>query len=305
MLSFEPYIQIEHKRHIIGPRQSNKRFAAPPRPRRWLGGVNMTDYPSARAAPAGPRRLPRAALLAWGLCALICAGSLVNLAVALANPAAYPGNLRIARAIAWNLLPVVFAVPAALIVARQPRNRIGWILMVPPAAFMIGNPIDNYISILTVAPPPSVPIFLMLWFQSWSWLLLILPLPLMMLLFPTGRSLTPRWRWVQTAAAALLAYAILLSAAPVVMTPANAGWSLPNPIGFVPVDEPTFQLVLLPWLGGLGLLILISAVALFVRYRRASVTERLQIKWLLFAAALFVLFYISDARLAGGDGVDG
>jgi signal transduction histidine kinase len=42
----------------------------------------------------------------------------------------------------------------------------------------------------------------------------------------------------------------------------------------------------------LGLLTILCAASLFVRYRRASVVERLQIKWLLFVGGVFVLWYV-------------
>jgi signal transduction histidine kinase len=42
----------------------------------------------------------------------------------------------------------------------------------------------------------------------------------------------------------------------------------------------------------LALLTVICVASLFVRYRRASSVERLQIKWLLFTGGVFVLFYI-------------
>jgi hypothetical protein len=84
--------------------------------------------------------------------------------------------------------PVVFATVAALIVSRQPRNTIGWVLMVPVGLYMVGGPIENYIGHLAPSThTPTVPLLLMLWFNSWNWLLLIFPLLFIPLLFPNGR----------------------------------------------------------------------------------------------------------------------
>jgi hypothetical protein len=39
--------------------------------------------------------------------------------------------------------PVVFAVVAALIVSRQPRNTIGWLMTLVVGAFVVGEPLEN------------------------------------------------------------------------------------------------------------------------------------------------------------------
>jgi hypothetical protein len=47
------------------------------------------------------------------------------------------------------------------------------------------------------------------------------------------------------------------------------------------------------WIVGLVALTVACAVALFVRFRRADETEREQIKWLLYACAVFLVVYVS------------
>jgi hypothetical protein len=57
--------------------------------------------------------------------------------------------------------PVVFAIVAALIVSRQPRNTIGWVLMVPVGLYVVGGPIASYIERLAPSSPePTVPLIL-------------------------------------------------------------------------------------------------------------------------------------------------
>jgi signal transduction histidine kinase len=68
-------------------------------------------------------------------------------------------------------------------------------------------------------------------------------------------------------------------------------WSLPNPIGLIP-DGPVSTIILAIWIISLALLTVICVTSLFVRYRRASSVERLQIKWLLFTGGVFALLYI-------------
>jgi hypothetical protein len=58
--------------------------------------------------------------------------------------------------------PVVFAIVAALILSRQPRNTIGWLLMAPVCAFVAGGPLESYIEHLAPSSPaPTVPLLVM------------------------------------------------------------------------------------------------------------------------------------------------
>jgi hypothetical protein len=61
------------------------------------------------------------------------------------------------------------------------------------------------------------------------------------------------------------------------------------------------------WIAGLLLLLVACASALFVRYRRANDTEREQIKWLLYACAVFVVVYVGGTigEVAGSNSVGG
>jgi hypothetical protein len=63
-----------------------------------------------------------------------------------------------------------------------------------------------------------------------------------------------------------------------------------NPIGVLGKD--TVERLVGVWIAGLLVLVVTCAVALFVRYRRANATEREQIKWLLYACALFLVVYV-------------
>jgi hypothetical protein len=188
--------------------------------------------------------------------------------------------------------PVVFATVAALIVSRQPRNTIGWVLMVPVGLYMVGGPIENYIGHLAPSTPtPTVPLLLMLWFNTWNWLLLIFPLLFIPLLFPNGRPPTLRWRWVSVAAIAWATLFVLLATlSQKIHTNTTPDIVFDNPIGVL--GEDTVQLLVGVWILGLVVLVVACAAALFVRYRRARETEREQIKWLLYACAVFLVVFV-------------
>jgi len=68
-------------------------------------------------------------------------------------------------------------------------------------------------------------------------------------------------------------------------------WSITNPIGFIPDDF--VETLIGPFAVGLISVTILSFASIFVRYRRAGLVERQQIKWLLYACALFAGFYIA------------
>ena len=136
---------------------------------------------------------PKASWLAWTLCALVGALTGIGLALTFAGPDAPRSAAVLTQTVLEAVLPVVFGVVGALIVGRQPRNTIGWLLMVIALGWSGGGVPTSYLPYaLAESPEPSVAILVTVWFVGWSWWLLIGPLLLILLLFPTGRPPTPR-----------------------------------------------------------------------------------------------------------------
>jgi hypothetical protein len=250
-----------------------------------------------------------ASWLAWSLYGLMIFLSIIWSGVGLfSQDSSRNAPYLVGEALISLAAPLVFAIVAALIVSHQPRNIIGWVLMVPVGLYVVGGPIQRYIeSLAPSSPEPTIPLLLIVWFNNWNWLLLIIPLLLILLLFPSGRPPTPRWRWVGVAAVAWATLFVLMVA---LAQKISAGTTpdlvvFDNPIGVLRDD--TAELLLGVWIAGLLALVVACAVALFVRYRRANDTEREQIKWLLYACAVFLVVYMSGfvsglggtARLGG------
>jgi hypothetical protein len=246
--------------------------------------------------------------LAWSLYGLVICLSIIWSGVGLLGQGGSRNALNLAsEALISGVAPVVFAIVAALIVSRQPRNTLGWVLMVPVGLYVVGGPITSYIERLAPSSPePTVPILLMAWFNTWNWLLLIFPLLFILLLFPNGQPPTPRWRWVGVAAIAWAALFVLLAT---LARQINAGTTpnmvFDNPIGVL--GKGTVERLVGVWIVGLLALAVACAVALFIRYRRANATEREQIKWLLYACAMFLVVYVVGfpSALAGKASVGG
>ena len=203
-------------------------------------------------------------------------------------------------ALGWGVvLPAVCSVVAALIIARQPGNLVGWLLMVVGLVAIFPSFILDAMS----SPPSELTpgIFLLVWLDGWSWIPIIFPIFLIPLNFPTGRPPTPRWNWVNWLALGMWLFFLLFTPFMDPITPTNGQWSLPNPIGFIPdaVAEGSFMIV---WGAGLLTLVSASVASLFVRYRRARNPERQQIQWLLYAGALFVVVYSTSFFFLSEDG---
>jgi hypothetical protein len=160
-------------------------------------------------------------------------------------------------------------------------------------AFVIDSYLAPYLS-GQIQPPASPSFFflMVLWFSNWNWFLLVLPVIFIMTLFPTGRPLSPRWNWLVYFGAGIVVVFVLLITFAEVLAPGSDTtiWQVPNPVGFLKIewiDAITGPLLLL-----FPVWILLCAVSLFVRFQRAQAIEREQIKWLFYAGAIFVLFYL-------------
>ena len=246
-----------------------------------------------------------AAWLAWSLCGITTSLALVLFAVKLSRQDGSTTVVQFAdEAILLLAMPLVCGSVAGLIVSRHPRHPIGWLLLVLLSSFLVGGSIELYLQLLGPSPEPTLPLLLLVWFSGWSWVLLIFPLLLIVLLFPTGQPPTPRWRWVRGAA---IVWATLFVLLVTVSQPIRANTTpdvvLDNPIGVLSQD--TSEMLAGVWIAGLLALVVLCVAALVVRYRRATATERQQLKWLMAAGAVFLVVYVGGAigGLGGSTGV--
>jgi hypothetical protein len=233
----------------------------------------------------------RNAIFAWIFFGLIFATNLVAIVYYLTRPVGEGVPL---YQLMFPLVPVLFALVGALITSRQPGNMIGLVMMLPGLSFAFFlEAVAPYTS--GYYPPPSthsIWFLIVLWFSNWDWLLLVLPVVFIMLLFPTGRLLSPRWKWVVYLGLWIVAALVFLITFSEELAPnvEPIPWSVPNPIGFI--KPGWFDVISAPYLVLFPIWILLCAVSLFLRFRRARGVEREQIKWLFYAGAIFVVFYM-------------
>lgn len=194
------------------------------------------------------------------------------------------------------LLPLFSSCLAALIVTRQPGNTVGWLVMVTAI-----TTVSPFTQLIPSSQPSAMTfsLWLLLWLEGWIWVLQSLAFALIPLYFPNGGLPSPRWRWINKAALGILFFWILLSAIWPELEADRQHWIIENPLG-ISIPES----LILGSIIATGVLFVIMAAAgvgsLFLRFRRGSSVERQQIKWLLFAGALFIpVFVINTVYYAG------
>ena len=124
------------------------------------------------------------------------------------------------------------------------------------------------------------------WVVSSIHLLMIVVLTTIVFMrFPTGRPLTPRWRW----AGWLTFFGALGVAIGIGLQPEGLAWypSLPNPFAVPIAYKPVLDLHDAPGPGGDGHGTILATISMVLRYRRSNSVERAQLRWI--AAAVVVL----------------
>jgi hypothetical protein len=185
---------------------------------------------------------------------------------------------------------LVFAVTGALVASRLPRNPIGWIFCAFALLAVLGSLGDAYIPYEGGLPNRAWVAWASEWFiNSFTPALIALSF----LLFPTGRLPSARWRPLMWT---VLLVSVTRAASAALAPGALTEYPLENPAGIEAAGwlrtlaEISFIVLTAP-------LILLCAASLFLRLRRASGTERQQLKWFAYAAALLVLFVLADTTI--------
>jgi hypothetical protein len=185
-----------------------------------------------------------------------------------------------------------FLVVGCLLVARRPDNRIGWIFAAVGLLTAAASLAEGYVIYAYVAHPESLPgRVAAAWMFTWIWLpigMLTVVFPL--LLFPTGRSLSPRWRPVTWLAVGVTVGWTVLGALNPLLDVYNG--TIPNPIGVAGADPDT-GLASTILNGLMQFLLAATIVSLVVRFRRSRGVERQQLKWFAYAGVLVVLAALS------------
>jgi hypothetical protein len=238
---------------------------------------------------------PRAAAwLAWSVCAvtlLLLAMSLLLIALGWSTPLPRSWSPR-GDQVVFFAQQVGAPILGGLIASRRPENVYGWVWLGFGFGFALAFVAEPYAAYALVVEPGSLPIpRTAATVLGLGWVVSVVVLPFVFLLFPDGRLPSRRWRFVAWAVAGVGVLTLLLAP----MRPEDAGSPFANPFG---VGGPAGHAIVFITDAGVYVIsaaIVLSALSLILRYRRAGVVQRRQIKWFALAAILFCVPIVLDS----------
>ncbi len=190
------------------------------------------------------------------------------------------------RAVGFITVVLTFPLVGVLILRRQPRNTIGWLLQGIGLIWGLGACTDIYARYGILVAPGSLPrpdMAAALNAGIWAPAIGLMG-TFLILLYPDGRLPSPRWRpvgWLCAVTVVALTTTLYLTPGPLGVGPVP---TLTNPFGFESA-RPVLAVTQAVFLSLLPLCFVTCAVALVLRFRRSRGVERLQLKWLATAAA--------------------
>ena len=226
----------------------------------------------------GVRRSLWAASAAIGLAVLV-----LLLAIAVV-----PLTLAARQGVLYNVGQVATFLPIAaagfMVAWHRPRNPIGWLLIVTAAGALltVDGQLYAWVVYRLVHHLPFGPVAL---FLAFAWLTNFVTLPLAILLFPDG-VLPARWRWVPWAYLAVSGFLLVSEYVAVVSLMVAHDVRIDASGGLASLDSRSggtawlssvraviFPILIVFWLSFI--------VRLLLSWRRASIEQRQQLKWLL------------------------
>jgi hypothetical protein len=249
------------------------------------------DYMAGEASETGAVKGPRrdrtrsrsTSWLAWGLWLLVVLVWGLVIAFLLANEGLTTRELTVAVALWVPFL--AFATVGAVILARRPGNRIGWLCWAIGFTFTVSLWGSKQVWVVLADQGRSSAWALLPQLGIMAFLGTLLGLlPFLVLLFPTGQLLSRRWRPVAWAPGLVLG--LYLTAG--LLTPGQIPLGLPdnpdNPLG---VEAAEGLLRLVQTMAGVAapVLALAALASVVVRFRSTRGEERQQLKWFTFVVA--------------------
>lgn len=204
--------------------------------------------------------------------------------------------------IAWWSVIIPAAAPAygavgLLTATRKPHNPIGWLALGLSILIAVQDMAWQYAVRAGAVEPgkwPGEPIAA--WLTGWLGLLMMPPFlfTLILLYFPEGWLLSPRWRWV--ARMALLS--VLLGTCVAIFQPSLMSGAL---LGESIWQRRAMDMLRVAEIGS-QISLLLAALSVVLRYRRATGYERQQVKWLAYISVMIGLSFGAGALAWSFDG---
>ena len=240
--------------------------------------------------------MTRFAWVAWWFFVVMVAIAIALSFVDQGGDATSPGAVQEGLTI---VLLTSFPLAGILILRRQPRNTIGWLLLGIGFVWGVGGLADSYARYGLLVVPGALPgpevaatVASGIWAPA-----LGLTGTFLILLFPDGHLPSPRWRpvaWLSAVTIVVLTVALFVSPGRLEAGPVP---SMSNPLA-LEWAAPILEVALAVLLPVFALCTVASAAGLVRRFRSSRGVERQQLKWLAtagaFVASLFLLSIVSS-----------
>ena len=235
----------------------------------------MTDHAAARVA------------LGAGIASLICLMLALFLMIA-THPVLppYPFWMEV------SITTLFYGLVGTIIALRRPRHRIGWLFIFAAVLgalqFLTGQyaTVSNPFAALPLAAEAA-------WISQNFQTMLVLPWFFLLLLFPTGKLLSPRWRFFAWLILGVATFAVISTS---LMPGPVQPFTVDNPFG-IEVLGDHLRLVEILFGGPLLVAYLGAILALVLRFIRAQGHERQQLKLFTYAAVLGPVALFGSALL--------
>jgi hypothetical protein len=192
--------------------------------------------------------------------------------------------------ISGQLVNMAVPVTGFVLASRRPENRIGWLFLVAGLALGLSGFSNQYALHALVAGRGSWPAGqVFAWLSNWIWVIAVAALAFLFLLFPTGRLRSRRWRraaWFAGGAFALATVCALIAA--------SSEWAHPFSLSGQGSPDGLIMGVSVMAAALISAALLVSVVAVVVRFAKSSGEERLQLKWCAAAALLLVVVFVAS-----------
>jgi signal transduction histidine kinase len=237
-----------------------------------------------RAMDPGRRRAsPR---LAWWLFAVGFIALVATFALSVVN-----AKPIVVSELTQSLGFLAIGIAGLAITTRRPENAVGWLYLgIWLGVGLILAFSGEYGYWATVTHPGGPGGTFAVWLGNWAWVpILGVLLTWTFLLFPDGHLPSPRWRpvgWASAIVTVLWSVAFAMEGHD--YTDA-ANRSVPNPYtirSLVPFFDVAREVLALAFF----VLVALSIASLVVRFRRSHGDERQQVKWLILAGSIFLVF---------------
>ena len=182
---------------------------------------------------------------------------------------------------------LAFPLVGAVIISQRPTNTVGWIFCVIGLGTAITSYSAAYVQLALQAHTDGLLMTgIVDQMGDTVWPLNVVNGLLLLLLFPDGKPLSPRWRFVIWALCANLF--VVITGQLVYPGALESHGRVPNPLG-VPALAGYSSFAINDAYAPMPVIVLLATVSLILRYRRAAMKERQQIKWFVYGAAIMVV----------------